>query len=503
MKKSLVKNLSWLLVGAIIAKVCGGVYRIVLTRILGTSIGQYQMVFSIYSFLVILVSSGVPLAISKLISSSKIKNIEKIVYGAFFIFLTASVGLSLIMLFGCRGIASLQGEKDVFLCYIILAPALIFSAGTAIYKGYWQGVEKFYIPAVANVVEQVSKICFGLVCMLVLRKCFLLGALIGATVGTVMGDLLSYAYLIVATRKRVRFKFAKRYLKDGKRVFKYSYQIMLYSLLIPFSNLIDSMLVVRLLRVNFVRGASTLLYGLQTGVVGSILSIPSIFSFSLASVLMPSLSKNYANKQMDLFNEKVGLSFKLSIIVALPFAMFFAMFAPNIVDILYGSKINGFGTDGQGVASVLLIISSLTVVFSCVNQVSSVILQNLNKKTMPIVNLSIGMFCKLVIELAFVPSRRLSIYAYSIACVVGYVVSASLNAYAVLKYSNNMFDIQYITKQLGACVVLLILLLAFRCMATKIAFMLGSVFSAIIYLIVIYLIKILNKKEIKSLFNSE
>lgn len=503
MKKSIAKNLSWLLIGTIIAKICGGVYRIVLTRILGADIGLYQMVFSIYSFLVILVSSGVPLAISKLISSSKNKNTSKIVYGAFTIFLTVSAVLSLVLLFGCRGIASLQGEKQVFLCYIILAPSLIFSAGTAIYKGYWQGVEKFYIPAAANIVEQIAKIVFGLMFMLILRKYYIIGALLGATLGTMLGDLASFMYLLIITRKSVQFKYSKKYLKAGKRVFKYSYQIMLYSLIIPFANLIDSMLVVRLLNVNFGKSASTLLYGLQSGVVGSILSIPSVFSFSLASVLMPSLSRDYAEKRFDLFNEKVGLSFKLAIIVALPFAIFFAVFAPNIIGLLYGGKINGFGIDGQTVSSILLVISSVMVVFSCLNQVSSVILQNLDKKTIPIINLGVGMICKLIIELTFIPSKRLNIYAYATAVVIGYVVSACLNMYAVLKFSKNAFDIKYIVKQIMSSLALIVVLAIFKLMNMQIAFILGSIFSAIIYLIIIYLIKILNKNEIKFLFNNE
>lgn len=489
--------------GTIIAKICGGIYRIILTRILGSSIGLYQMVFSIYSFLVILVSSGVPLAISKLISSADSKKTNKIICGAFTILLTLGGILSLILLFGCRGIASLQGEKDIFLCYIILSPSLVLSAGTAIYKGYWQGIERFNISAGANILEQVFKIIFGLIFMLVLREHYLLGALYGATLGTVVGDLVSFVFLLVISRKNVKFGYSKKYIKDGKMVFKYGYQIMLYSLIIPLSNLIDSVLVVKLLKINFSQDASTLLYGLQTGVVGSILSIPSIFSFSLASVLMPSLSKNYASKKFDLFQQKVGLSFKLAIMIALPFGIFFAVFAPDIINILYGSKINGFGLDGQNISTILLTISSLLVVFSCINQVSSVILQNLNKKTIPIINLSLGMICKLIIELLFIPSKKLSIFAYAIAMVVGYVVSACLNVYAVAKYTQRIFDVKYVLKQIIACLILAICLVVFKGLNLQMAFILGSIFSAIIYLIIIYLIKLLNKNEIKFLFNNE
>ncbi|MBQ7798634.1 MAG: oligosaccharide flippase family protein, partial [Clostridia bacterium] len=101
MKSSIFRNLSWLLVCSIVAKVLGGVYRIVLTRILGTNIGLYQMVFSAYSFLVILISSGIPLSISKMISSQKSQyRQQKIIYGAVAILFSVSGVLALILALG-------------------------------------------------------------------------------------------------------------------------------------------------------------------------------------------------------------------------------------------------------------------------------------------------------------------------------------------------------------------------------------------------------------------
>ena len=146
MKNSIFRNLSWVLICSIIAKLLGGVYRIVLTRLLGANIGLYQMVFSVYTFLVILVSSGIPLAISKLISSQKnTTKQQKIIYGAVSILLSISGILALILVFGSKGIALLQDSVEIYVCYLILAPSLLLSAGTSVLKGYYQGVHKFNI----------------------------------------------------------------------------------------------------------------------------------------------------------------------------------------------------------------------------------------------------------------------------------------------------------------------------------------------------------------------
>lgn len=502
MKQGIFRNLSWVLICSLIAKVLGGVYRIVLTRILGTNIGLYQMVFAVYSFLVILISSGIPLAISKLVASQKdTKQQQTIIYGAVSILFSISAILALVLIFGSKGIALLQGEGKIYLCYVILAPSLVLSAGSAVLRGYCQGVHKFNISAFSGIFEQLIRVVFGLVFMLVLGKFYILGALFGAMLGTLTGDIVSFVFLKLALKKRIDVKYSIKHINDGKKVFNYAYPILLYSLIVPLSNFVDSFLVVKLLSITVTKQTSILLYGLQSGVVASIISIPSIFSFALASVLMPSLSGDYAGKDEAKFNAKTGLALKLILFIALPCAIYFAINASNIINLLYGSGINGFGVNGQYVAKNLLIISSVSVVFSSINQLSAVVLQNLNKQFLPIMNLGIGMACKLIIELMFIPSRRLGIYAYAIASAVGFIVAGVLNLYEVERYCPKVIDIKYLTKQFILCAIVFGLLTLFKLFNSIWVFVLGSIFTIIIYLIGTYLIKLFTKKDIKRIFN--
>lgn len=504
MKSSIVRNLSWVLICSIIAKVLGGVYRIVLTRVLGTDIGLYQLVFSIYSFLVILISSGIPIAISKLISSSKSKDSkQKIIYGAISLLFSVSGVLAVGLILGSKGIAALQGIKSVYWCYIILAPSLVFSSGIAILKGYYQGVNRFDVSAISGVFEQLVRVVVGLVAMLLLRRLYVLGALLGAMIGTLCGDLVAFVYLKIRLNKEINFNYSTRHISEGKKVFKHAYPIMLHSLIIPFSNFVDGFLVVKLIGLNFSTNTSILLYGLQSGVVGAIISIPTIFSFALASVLMPNLSSDYAKKDVNSFNQKTSLAFKLVLFIVLPCAVFFAINSSSIINLLYGSGINGFGVNGQYVAKNLLTISSISVVFSAFNQLSAVILQSLDKKYLPVLNLGIGAICKLIIELMFIPSGRIGIYAYAIACAVCFVVAGILNLYEVEKYCSNLFGIKYLTKQFILIALVFTVLVVFKLFSSTAVFVLGSLFTVIIYLIGVYLIKLFSKKEINLLINKK
>lgn len=497
MKTSIFRNLSWIVICTIVAKLLGGLYRIVLTRILGTNIGLYQLVFSVYSFLVVLISSGIPLAVSRLISSSNnIEKRQKIIYGITSILFTVSIILCLILVLGSKSIALLQGEKKIYICYIILAPSLIFGSASAILKGYYQGVHKFNISAISSIFEQVIRVVGGLVLMIVLSKFYILGALIGSMIGTLLGDVASFVFLKFSLKKQIDFKYSFKNIEQGKKVFYNAYPIMLYSLIVPFTTFIDSFLVVRLLGINYVKSTAILLYGLQNGVVGSIISIPSIFSFSLASVLMPNLSKDLSNNDEDRFNSKVRLTLKLTMCIVTPFALFFIINSGNIINLLYGRGINGCGVNGQVVAKYLLILSSLNVVFNAINQVCAVILQNLNKKGLPILNLGVGMVCKLIIELVFIPSKRLGIFAYAIAISAGAIVSGVLNLYSVESYCYDIFDIQYLSKQFVLLAVVFGLLTLFKLFASTWVFILGSIFTIIIYFIGVYVIKLFSRKDV-------
>lgn len=462
------------------------------------------MVFSAYSFLIILISSGIPLAVSKMISSqNSTKARQKTMQGIVALLITISVGLAVALILSSKGLALLQGEAKIWVCYIILAPSIIFSAGSAILKGYCQGVRNFRLSALSNIFEQLIRVVFGLALMIVLSKFYILGALIGAMIGTLVGDISSFLFLKLGVGKKYRFKYLFSSISDGKEMFKYAYPIMLYSVLVPLSNFIDSFLVVKLLNINFMQSTSSLLYGLQSGVVGSIVSIPTIFSFALVSVLMPSLSGDFARGDIDKFNQKACMSFKLILFIVLPCTIFFAINSSNVINLLFSSRINGCGVNGQFVAKNLLIISSVGVVFSSISQISAVVLQNLNKSHLPIINLSIGLVCKIVIELMFVPSKNIGVYAYAIALVAGFVVSGVLNLYTVERYLGNLFGIKYITKQFGLSVLVLGLLTLFKLFNSTWVFILGSIFTVIIYLVGVYLIKLFSKKDINLIINNK
>ena len=159
MKKSnLMSGVLVLSIGGVLAKIFSAIYRIGLTRILGgEGIGLYQLVFPLYSLCVVLATAGLPMAISKVIARNRGK--EKSVIKKCFMFTSIiSLTLTFILLIFSRPLATIQGNADITICYIILAPTIILVSSASVLRGYFQGKENFTPSAVSNIAEQFVKL---------------------------------------------------------------------------------------------------------------------------------------------------------------------------------------------------------------------------------------------------------------------------------------------------------------------------------------------------------
>jgi stage V sporulation protein B len=71
--KSFLREAIILTVASFAVKIIGVVYKIPLTNILGESIGVFNAAYSIYAMLFMLSTSGLPVAVSKLVAASNEK----------------------------------------------------------------------------------------------------------------------------------------------------------------------------------------------------------------------------------------------------------------------------------------------------------------------------------------------------------------------------------------------------------------------------------------------
>ena len=494
-KNTLLSGTLILLVGGILAKLFSAIYRIFLTRILGAEgIGLYQLIFPIYSLCVVLATAGLPMAISKVVSKNEGAEKQVVKKCVLFVLLMGFIiSLSLIVL--SMALATLQGRKEIWILYIMLAPTILFVAISSVLRGYFQGISNCSPSAISNILEQFIKLCFGLALSLILIQKGLFFGVLGAVLGIIIGEIVSFVVLILYYKKSVKFYSKEIKLElSFKSLVKDILPISLTNIVLPLIGFIDSILVVNLLKINFNIDMAIYLYGIESGAVSSLVSLPTIFSFAIASAIMPTMS----NKD-KIYNKSRKLDFSLKIILAIciPCVLCFVFFPSYIINILYGERLSGFGISGNYIAAKLLTLSSFGIIGLIINQIYSTSLQALNCRRKTVENLLIAVVVKLVLEIVLLPIVEINIYALAISNTVCYLLVMMLNHFQIVKYIKLEVDYKFFSK-LIVCnfVMILVVVCVLISSSSVLNSILAFIYGAIAYLGSLIIFKIFSRKDI-------
>ncbi len=485
--KSMLSGAIMLSIGGILAKVFSALYRIFLTRILGgQGIGIYQLVFPLYSLCVVLSSAGIPMAISKVIAKNK-GNDGGIVKKCLQFSIIISLVLGIIVVLLSKPLASLQGVWGIYVCYLLLAPTIILVSISSVLRGYFQGKQNYTPSALSNILEQATKFTFGISLSLALAKISMMWAIYGAIFAIVLSEVVSLLLLVIYIKK-YKLSPAKQKVQI-KPILKDILPITATNAIMPIASFVDSLIVVNLLAINFSKSHAIFLYGLSTGAVGSLIGLPTIFSFALASVILPNIvGRTNLNSQF-----KLNFTLKLVLILTLPCVVLFAVAPKQILSILYGNRI---GVEGINISAMLLVISGVGVLFLAVQQLLSTGLQAAERRRVTVKNLLVAVACKFVVEIVLLPIKQINIYALAIGNTVCYFAAMILNYFDILKVYK--FNLR------GGFMLKLICANFFVMLITIVLFNFGSgliynlsvlLLVLVLYLWVLYSSKIFSKKE--------
>lgn len=346
MKNSVGKGAFLLILSGVVCKIFGAFFRLPLTNILGIEgIGVFQMIMSLYSLSLVLVTGGVTNSLSKLVSSARAKGEYEKINGYFRIALLFSAGISLILgiifaIFSGQ-ISSVQGTSQAKYSYMLLSFLLPLGALIGVYRGIIQGYENMAPTAISQIIEQSIKLCFGLLFAKILINNGVASGVFGAFLGITIGETLAFIYLAIIMILKYRTKAIKE--KVNTSFFRAVLPLSIGGAIVPFTHAIDSLFVVSLLlKAGFSQTEATKLYGLQTGVVGAILNFPLIISLALAMSILPKVSflsaKNDKQGQVDIITK----SFTLLWIFVLPLVFGISSVSEMIFPIIYPNLISGY-----------------------------------------------------------------------------------------------------------------------------------------------------------------
>ncbi len=463
-KNSFVKGAIILIIFNLLGKILGAVYRIPLAKILGgVGMGKYQLVFPLYCLILTVSTSGIPVAISKLVAEfngkGQFNESRKLLKISIVLLSVLSVIGTIIVIFGARLFANIQGNESSYICYYGIAPAILFVGVLSAFRGYFQGNLLMFPTAFSGLVEQIVKMIAGLYFA---NKLIVYGtefAVFGALIGTSISELCAFVFLLVyyliysKKHRKISDKSSLSFKYLSRQLINMSAPITLGGLISPITSMVDSLLVVNILMfTGFTSETATMMLGLQAGIVEPLVNIPTILSISIATALLPSVSKINGENSKEEVKNLVEKAIQISLSLSIVFFICFVIFGRQILTFLYGSSL---GVGELNLAVKLLFLGSVNIIFLSLVQVLSSVLQGLNHQKYPVKTLLIGCAIKIVLDVCLISVKRLNIMGAVISGGVCYFVVMLLNYRKVSKLTGVKISNVYFYIAIQECFVCL------------------------------------------------
>ena len=263
--------------------------------------GLYSLITSVYGFAVTLATSGVSLAVVRLVSeelespekSKVITAMRKCVGYA----LCFGISSFAILFFGARFISvHILQDSRTYLSLRVFSVALPFIALSNVFAGYFNAVRRVYKSASASIAEQFVKITLTVTLLrTLLPKGIEYGAL-SLVLGTAIAEALSFFYLLIFyildKKKHIKAKKAAWDPKMRERMLQISLPIALSSYLRSGLVTIQHILIPIGLRKHGADYSTALAsYGTIHGMVFPLILFPSAVCATFAGLIVPELSE--------------------------------------------------------------------------------------------------------------------------------------------------------------------------------------------------------------------
>ena len=459
--KSFVKGAAILGIAGLITKVLGAAFRIPLGNMLSEeSMGYYSPAYFIYTLLIVISTSGLPVAISRMVAERTVMGKEKDSHRVFTLstWLMFWLGLvSFLILFIWAGpISELVKTPEAKYPMMAISPSLLMVPLLAAFCGYFQGHQTMGPTAATEVIEQAFRVVVGLVAAYLLfhSGTEILGMMgdspkeladvkgaVGAISGATVGSLAGLVFIVLVYLKKRKGILARVQESEGrgesgsqilKQVLWIAVPITIGSAVMPIMNLIEVPIIKSQLTVIGMDADN--LYGMLSGYVASLINLPQVLTSALAMSLVPMISAVFTQRDQTALKDNTVLGMRIAMMVGLPCAFGLAVLAKPIMLLLYPAK-----PQIADNAAACLMILGIGVIFLSIAQTLTAILQGVDKQMVPVLNLGIAIVVKIVLTYILVGIPALNIKGAALATTIAYGVAAVLDILAVKKYAKVHF----------------------------------------------------------------
>ena len=447
-KTSFVKGAAILAIAGLICKLIGVFFRVFAVRIVGEKgMFFYELVYPMYSWLLIISSSGIPTAISRMVAErAAVGNHDgarRVFRRSLLLLFLIGAVTSALMFFGAEwlGETVLNGGPGAKYSMMALAPALLFVSMICAYRGYLQGLQRMTGTSISQFAEQVFKLLSGLLLAAYLTKRYAgtdlqyaagaAGLLLGVTVSEILALLVMIVFYL---RTKGQYPALLADPDPNGRVLGpmlvIAVPITLGASILPIANFLDSVMIKRLLEgIGFSSEYAELNYTVLCTYVRSIINLPATLTVGISMSIVPAISAARARGDRQGVQNLSLLSLKISMAIGLPCAVGLSVLAGPIIKLLY-SRVT---PEALAIAEPLMHVAAFTVIFISLVQTATGALQGARRHWLPMLFLLIGGVTKIAVNLIFIPMKDVNILGAVLSNLACYGVAGILDTIALLR----------------------------------------------------------------------
>ena len=349
-------------IGIVICKVIGLVYVIPFYAIIGTQGGAlYSYAYSIYNVFLNLATSGIPVAMSKVVSEyneMKFYNTKERVFkiGLKVISILCVISFLVLFIFAPEvanmiigGVEGGNSTEDVAMVIRVISTAVLVVPFLSVSKGYLQGHKIMQVSSIADILEQLARVIVILAGSFLTLKVFnlSLNTAVGVAVfGATVGALVAYFYVFLKIKKAKDLKrhekatLAEKKITDKdliRKIIFYAMPFVVISLLQSVYVLVDVFTVVKgLVGLGYTTAISeNVVSVIQTW--GSKLNmIVMSISTGIITSLIPTIASAWAVKNIKEVNGKITQALQSLFLVVIPLSVGISFMSQAVWAVFYG-----------------------------------------------------------------------------------------------------------------------------------------------------------------------
>ncbi len=457
MKQNKVKNSTKLFfsgvvvltVANLLVKAIGLLFKIPMNKVVGdTGMGYYTSAYTIYTFFYMISTSGLPIAVSILISESRTKGqlrqIKKIFRTTVALFFAIGLVGMLAMIFGADSFASMLKASPTSACIMAIAPTLFFICISSALRGYFQGFQQMVPTAASELIEALCKLAVGIVLALyaidqnypihIVAAYAAFGLTIGAGLGMIF--LCISKLLFKETRYTAEFVeiagVSDETTPTSKilaRLVKVALPITISASVMSLTNMIDMVIVQRLLQeTGMSQLEATTVYGNYTTLAVPMFNLPPVLVYPISAAIIPLLSVAHSQGDKKRTRTIMESALRVAVLIGVPCAFGMSALARPILSLFFRVE------SSVEMAYPLLRLLAPSSLFVCILSITNAILQACGKERKPVISMLCGAVVKVVSNYFLI--QIIGMRGTPISTFLCYLTVTCLNFRFVSKYAD-------------------------------------------------------------------